>query len=259
MEKRMLFTGVAPGEVGRYVLIPGSVERARLISEYFDEPRLLVQSREYLTYTGTLEGEPVAVTSTGIGGPSMAVTVEELHACGADTFIRVGSCASASPKSKIGDVIIPCGAVRMEGVGDHFFPVEFPAVPNYEIFRRLEAAAKASGYPYNTGVTITKDSFYTESSPETKPVGPELTYKWEAYEKAGATNTSMECSPLFLMGAAMGLRTASIMICATNYNAYSNDSKGYPSDWERRAIEVAIRGLRDIILADKAKSCGGNV
>jgi len=93
MGKRMLYTGVAQGEIGRYVFIPGSVERARLISEYFDEPRLLCHNREYLTYVGTLEGEPVAVTSTGIGGPSMAITVEELHACGADTFIRVGSCA----------------------------------------------------------------------------------------------------------------------------------------------------------------------
>ena len=246
----MLHTGVAQGEVGRYVLIPGSVERAKLISEYFDEPRLLCQNREFLTYVGTLEGVPVAVTSTGIGGPSTAITVEELHACGADTFIRVGSCASTSPKSCIGDVIIPSGAVRMEGVGDHFMPLEFPAVPDYGIFRHLEAAARRSGYPYNTGVTITKDSFYTQGSPETKPVCEELKYKWKAYERAGATNTSMECAPLFLMGAALGLRTASIMVCATNFHAYSNDKKNYPSNWERRAIEVTIAGLRDIIRDD---------
>ena len=251
--KRMLHTGVEQGAIGRYVLIPGSVERARLISEYFDEPQLLCHNREFLTYVGTLEGERVAVTSTGIGGPSMAITVEELHGCGADTFIRVGPCASASPKSKIGDVIIPCGAARMEGVGEHFLPVEFPAVPHYGIFRQMEAAAKACGYPYNTGVTITKDSYYTESAPETKPVRDELLYKWRAYERAGATNTSMECAPLFLMGAALGLRTASVMICATNYNAYSNDSKDYPRDWERRAIEVAICGLRNIIRKDQAE------
>lgn len=133
-------------------------------------------------------------------------------------------------------------------------PIEFPAVPDYGIFRHLEWAAKESGYPYNTGVTITKDSFYTESSPETKPVCEELLYKWKAYEKAGATNTSMECAPLFLMGAALGLRTASIMICATNYNAYSNDSKDYPRDWERRAIEVAVSGLRSIIRDDLARA-----
>ena len=157
----MLHTGVEQEAIGRYVLIPGSVERAQLISEYFDEPRKLCHNREFLTYVGMLEGARVAVTSTGIGGPSMAITVEELHACGADTFIRVGSCASTSPKSKIGDVIIPCGAARMEGIGEHFLPVEFPAVPHYGIFRQMEAAAKA---------------LYTEKSPgipsRTRPITP---------------------------------------------------------------------------------------
>lgn len=248
-----MHTGVSADEIGRYVLIPGSVERAKLISEYFDNPKLIAHHREFLTYTGTLEGVPVSVTSTGIGGPSMSITVEELMSCGADTFIRVGSCASSAPESKIGDVIIPCGAVRMEGTGDHFMPMEFPAVPDYGTFVHLKEAAKRSGYPYNTGVTITKDSFYTEASPETKPIYEELIYKWRAYEKGGATNTSMECAPLFLMGAALGLRTASIMICATNYNDYSNDDKNYPRDWERRAIEVAIDGLKSLIRSDFEK------
>lgn len=252
MGKQQLHTGVCTGEIGRYVLIPGSVERAALIAEYFDDPKLLIHRREFLTYTGTLEGKAVAATSTGIGGPSMAITVEELHECGADTFIRVGSCASASPVSRAGDVIIPSGAVRMEGVGEHFLPLEFPAVPSYQIFCHLERAARESGYPYNTGITITKDSFYTEASPETKPIYEELAFKWKAYKRGGATNTSMECAPLFLMGAALGLRTASVMICATNDGAYSNDDKDYPRNFERRAIEVAIAGLRSLIRSDCA-------
>lgn len=249
--KKLLHTGVRVGEIGRYVLIPGCVERAPLIAAYFDNPRLLVKNREFLTYVGTLDGVAVAVTSTGIGGPSMALTVEELHQCGADTFIRVGSCASTSPLSQIGDVIIPSGAVRMEGVGEHFLPLEFPAVPNYQVFSSLVAAAKECGYPYNTGITITKDSFFTEVSPQTKPVAQELLYKWKAYEKSGATSTCMECAPLFLIGAAMKLRTASIMINATNYNDYSNDDKNYPREWENRAIEVSIAGLRKLIQQDR--------
>jgi len=252
MTKRLLHIGVCPEEVGKYVLIPGSVERAALIAEYFDEPHLAARSREFLTYTGRLAGVPVSVTSTGIGGPSMALAVEELAACGAHTFIRVGSCASASPESRTGDVIIPRGAVRMEGTGEYYLPPEFPAVPDYDVFCHVEAAARRSGYRYNTGVTITKDSFYTEASPETKPVGEQLKFLWSAYEKGGASNTSMECAPLFLMGAALGLRTASVMICATNYRAYSNDDKDYPRGWERRAIEVAVDGLRSLILDDLA-------
>lgn len=249
--KKMLHTGVRVGEIGRYVLIPGSVERASLIANYFENPRLLIHNREFLTYVGRLDDIPVAVTSTGIGGPSMAITVEELHQCGADTFIRVGSCASVSPIAGIGDVMVPCGAVRMEGLGEHFLPLEFPAVPDYQTFCCMVAAAKHCGYPYNAGITITKDSYYTEASPQTKPVAEELIYKWKAYEKSGATNTSMECAPLFLMGAAMKLRTASVMICATNFNSYSNDDKNYPREWENRAIEVAIEGLRRLIRHDR--------
>lgn len=254
--KTMLHTRVRMGEIGRYVLVPGCVERAALIAERFDTPRRLAYHQEFLTYIGTLEGVPVAVTSTGIGGPTLAITVEELRRCGADTFIRVGSCASTSPRSRIGDVIIPRGAVRMEGTGENFLPMEFPAMPDYSVFCCMKAAARQCGYPYNDGVTITKDSFYTEVSPETKPVAEELRYKWDAYERGGATSTSMECAPLFLMGSALKLRTASVMICATNFNAYSNNDKDYPREWESRAIEVAIEGLRRLIRQDKEAANG---
>jgi uridine phosphorylase len=249
--KKMMHIGVRIGEVGRYVFLPGKVERAALIAEHFDNPRKLAQNREFVTYTGELEGTPVAVTSTGIGGPSTGIAVEELFECGADTMMRIGSCASTSKLSRIGDVIIPKAAVRMEGTGDHYLPVEFPALPDYRLFRALELAAKESGFPYNTGVTITKDSFYTEVSPETKPVYQELKYKWEAYEKGGATNTCMECSLLFLAGASLKIRAAAVLICGTNYKAYSNDFGDYPENWEDRAVIVGIEAMRAVIRRDR--------
>jgi uridine phosphorylase len=250
---KKMHIGICPGEVGRYVFLPGKVERAALIARHFDSSRELVHNREFHTFVGELDGEPVAVTSAGIGGPSTAIAVEELRQCGADTVIRIGSCASTSPRSRIGDVIIPRGAVRMEGTGDHYLPVEFPAVPDYGLFRVLEWAAQNRGFPYNTGITITKDSYYTEVSPETKPVYPELKYKGEAYEKGGATSTDMECSVLFLTGATLAIRTASVMVCATNYCSYSNDFKNNPVDWEDRAIVVGIAAMREIIRRDKAQ------
>ena len=250
-KKIMMHIGIGEGDVGKYVFLPGSVERAALIAGHFDNPVKLCHHREHLTYTGTLDGVQVGVTSTGIGGPSAGIAAEELAQCGVTTMIRVGSCASTSPLSRRGDVIIPRGAVRMEGTGDHYLPTEFPAVPDYRLFRALEAAARESGYRYNTGITITKDSFYTEVSPETKPVYPELKWKWEAYEKGGATNTSMECSLLFLLGASLGIRTASVMICATDYKGYSNDSEDYPANVEQRAIEVGIAAMRRIISQDQ--------
>ncbi len=250
-EKKMMHVGVTKSQVGKYVFLPGSVERAALIAEYFDEPVKIAQNREYLTYTGKLEGVPVTVTSTGIGGPSAAIAVEELHECGAHTMMRIGSCASTSPKVKVGDVVIPNGAVRMEGTGLHYLPMEFPAVPDFGMMKALEEAAKKLGYPYNIGVTITKDSFYTEVSPETKPVAYELKQKWGAYRAGGATNTSMECSTLFLVAASLGIRMSSVMINATPFDVYTNDDKDYPRDWEHRAIQVGIEAMKLLILQDK--------
>lgn len=132
-------------------------------------------------------------------------------------MLRVGTCASTSEKVSLGDVVIPNGAVRMEGVSTHYLPIEYPAVPDFQVVKAVEQAAQKLEFPYNVGVTITKASFYTQTTPETKPVGPELVYKWQAYEKGGATSTSMECSVLFCVGASLGIRTSSVMISATNF------------------------------------------
>lgn len=248
---KMMHIHVSHGEIGRYAFIPGSVERAKLIAEHFEKPQLLAHNREHLTYVGELDGERVCVTSTGIGGPSAAIAVEELFQCGADTMMRIGSAASTAEHVHKGMVLIPKGAVRMEGTGDHYLPIEFPAVPDYDMFVALVNAAEQLSYPYDTGITITKDSFYTETSPETKPVYPELRWKWEAYEKGGASNTSMECSLLFLAGASLNIRMSSVMICATNYKNYTNDVADYPAEYEQRAIEVGIEAMRNIIRKDK--------
>ena len=252
MGKKMMHIGLEPGEVGRYVFLPGSPERTEKIAAYFDNPKEIAYNREFRTFVGELDGVKVAVTSTGIGGPSAAIAVEELHQCGADTMLRVGTCASTSEKVSLGDVVIPNGAVRMEGVSTHYLPIEYPAVPDFQVVKAVEQAAQKLEFPYNVGVTITKASFYTQTTPETKPVGPELVYKWQAYEKGGATSTSMECSVLFCVGASLGIRTSSVMISATNFGEYSNDADDYPSGWEERAIEVGIEALKMMIRKDKA-------
>ena len=252
MGKKMMHIGLEPGEVGRYVFLPGSPERTEKIAAYFDNPKEIAYNREFRTFVGELDGVKVAVTSTGIGGPSAAIAVEELHQCGADTMLRVGTCASTSEKVSLGDVEIPNGAVRMEGVSTHYLPIEYPAVPDFQVVKAVEQAAQKLEFPYNVGVTITKASFYTQTTPETKPVGPELVYKWQAYEKGGATSTSMECSVLFCVGASLGIRTSSVMISATNFGEYSNDADDYPSGWEERAIEVGIEAMKIMIRKDKA-------
>ena len=167
---KMLHVGLSEGDVGEYVFLPGSPERALKIAKHFDEHEKMAQNREHTTYTGILDGVKVSVTSTGMGGPSTAITVEELAKLGAKTFIRVGTCASTSEKVEIGDVVIPNGAVKMEGTSSHYIPGEFPSIPDYELLKELEQAAIKLGYQYNVGPTISKDSFYTQTEPETKPV-----------------------------------------------------------------------------------------
>lgn len=251
MGKRMMHIALEAGDVGRYVFLPGSPERTEKIAAYFDNPKEIAYNREYRTFVGELDGVKVAVTSTGIGGPSAAIAAEELHQCGADTMMRVGTCTSVSPKVSLGDVVIPNGAVKMEGVSSHYLPVEFPSVPDFQMLKAIEQAAVKLEYPYNVGVTITKASFYTQTSPETKPVGPELMFKWSAYEKGGATSTSMECAPLFAIGACLGIRTASVMASATNCRNYSDNGRATGIDIEDRAIRTAIEAMRIIIRNDK--------
>lgn len=248
---KMMHLGIRKGEVGRYVFLPGSPERSEKISKYLENPIEIAYNREFLTFTGTLEGVQVSVTSTGIGGPSTAIAVEELYQCGADTMIRVGTCASVSEDFHKGDLIIPNGAVRMEGAGRHYLPTEFPAVPDFETTRILEEAAIRLNYVYKVGITITKAGFFTQTSPATKPIGPELIQKWAAYRAGGALATSMECAPLFLVGASLGIRAGAVLVSATNDASYSGDVKDYPYGFEHLAIETGIEAMRMMILRDR--------
>ena len=253
-KKKMMHIGIGPGDVGRYVFLPGSPERTEKIAKYFDNPREIAYHREYRTWVGTLEGVPVAVTSTGIGGPSTCICMEELHHCGVDTMMRVGSCASVSPDCLMGEICIPSGAVRMEGVSSHYLPLEYPAVPDFQMMKAMEEAAIALGVRYNTGVTITKDSFFSQTEPETKPIGPELVNRWESYIKGGATNTSMECAPLFIIGTSIKVRTASMLVSATNGRKYSDKDRTMTlGELEDILIPVAIDAMKRIIRKDLEK------
>ena len=129
------------GGVGKYVLLPGDPKRCEKIARYFDEPVLVADSREFVTYNGFLDGVRVSVTSTGIGGPSASIAMEELVKAGADTFIRVGTCGGMDREVKSGDLVIATGAVRAEGTSREYAPIEFPAVADPDIVNALREAA----------------------------------------------------------------------------------------------------------------------
>lgn len=254
---KFMHTNLGEGDTGRYAIVPGSPERTARIAAFLENPEKIAQNREHTTWCGFLEGELVTVTSTGMGGPSTAICMEELVQCGVDTFIRIGTAASTSHKVALGDIVIPNGTVRMEGTGLHYLPMEFPAVPDALLVEMLVQAANQLGYPSAVGISITKDSYYTEINPETKPIGYELVKKWTAYEKGGAVATSMEEATLFLVAASLGVRAASVLVSATNYKdetSSDTSSSAYPADTEVRAIKTGVEGLRRLILQERKNS-----
>ena len=145
---------VANGEVGRYVILPGDPKRCKKIAQYFEDPVMIADNREFITYTGTLDGVKVSVTSTGIGGPSAAIAMEELARCGADTFVRIGTCGGIQPEVKSGDIVVATGAVRMEGTSKEYAPIEYPAVADLMVVNALVSAAKEKDCEFYTGFLV---------------------------------------------------------------------------------------------------------
>ena len=139
-------------DVGRYVILPGDPKRCAKIAAFLDDAKKVADNRGFVTYTGFLDGTKVSVTSTGIGGPSAAIAMEELVRCKADTFVRIGTCGGMALEVKGGDDVIATGAIRMEGTTREYAPIEFPAVANIEVVNALIESAKYLGYTHNAGV-----------------------------------------------------------------------------------------------------------
>ena len=243
---------VAPGEVGRYVILPGDPKRCEKIARHFDDAKLIADNREFTTYTGTLDGVKVSVTSTGIGGPSAAIAMEELKRCGADTFIRVGTCGGMALDVKGGDLVIATGAIRAEGTSREYAPIEFPAVADFDVVCALTQAAQKLGRQYHTGVVQCKDSFYGQHEPEAKPVGYDLLNKWNAWLKLGTLASEMESAALFIVASALHVRVGTVLLAIANQerakagldNEQVHDTEG--------AIDTAIEAIRILIARDNA-------
>lgn len=242
---------VAPGEVGKYVIMPGDPKRCAKIAKYLDNAKLVADKREYVTYTGYLDGEKVSVTSTGIGGPSAAIALEELVKCGADTFIRVGTCGGIDLNVKGGDLIIATGSIRAEGTSREYAPIEFPAVADLEVTNALVAAAKKLGYTYHAGVVQCKDAFYGQHEPERMPVSYELLNKWEAWKRLGCKASEMESAALFIAASHLGVRCGSNFLVVGNQERNAAGLENPIVHDTESAIKVGIEALRILIKEDR--------
>lgn len=252
-ESRQYHIQVAQGEVGRYVIMPGDPKRCVKIAQYFDDPVLIADNREYITYTGTLDGVKVSVTSTGIGGPSASIAMEELCRCGADTFVRIGTCGGMQTEVKSGDVVIATGAIRMEGTSKEYAPIEYPAVADLEVTNALVSAAKTKGFPYHAGVVECKDAFYGQHEPEKMPGGYELLSKWEAWKMMGCLASEMESAALFIAAGKLRVRAGSCFLVVANQEREKLGLENPVVHDTDMAIQAAVEVIRNLIKEDKAK------
>ena len=239
------------GDVGRYCFLPGDPGRCEKIAAYFDNPVKVQSNREYTTYTGTLLGEKVSVCSTGIGGPSAVIAMEELHNIGADTFIRVGTCGGIALPVKSDDVVIATGAVRHEGASREYAPIEFPAVADFQVTNALVEATKKLGFPLHTGIVQCKDSFYGQHDPAASPVYYELQQKWESWKRLGVKASEMESAALFVVAAALGCRCGSCFHVIWNQEREAAGLDQDMSEDTTSAVQVGVEALKRLIAADR--------
>ena len=243
----------AEGDVGRYVFLPGDPGRCEAIAAHFDHPVHIGMNREYNVYTGTLLGEKVSVCSTGIGGPSASIAMEELANIGADTFIRVGTCGGIDLEVQAGDLVIATGAVRYEHTSREYAPIEFPAVPDFDVTTALVQAAKNLHMPYKVGVVQCKDSFYGQHDPKRMPVSYELLNKWEAWKRLGVKASEMESAAMFVITSALRCRSGACFHVIWNQE---REAAGLDQDMTENtgaAIKTAVEAIKLLIAADKAK------
>ncbi len=250
-ERKQYHIQVGQGDVGRYVIMPGDPKRCEKIAQYFDNPKLVADSREYVTYTGELDGVKVSVTSTGIGGASASIAMEELVKSGADTFIRIGTCGGMQLDVKSGDVVVATGAIRMEGTSKEYAPIEYPAVADLDVTNALVAAAKEKNTDYHVGVVQCKDSFYGQHEPEKMPVSYELINKWEAWKRMGCLASEMESAALFIVAGYLRVRVGSCFLVVANQEREKAGLENPVVHDTDRAIQVAVEAIRTLIKEDR--------
>lgn len=248
---KMYHIGFDESHGARYAILPGDPGRVESIAQFLDNPRFLAQNREYTTWIGEVAGEKVLAMSTGMGGPSTAIGIEELYQTGVDTFIRIGTCGGMNTKVVGGDLVIANAAIRMEGTSKEYVPVEFPAVSHIEVTNALAQAAQLLGATAHVGVVQCKDSFYGQHDPDRMPLGRELMEKWDAWIKAGCLASEMESSALFIVSQVLGARAGCILNTVWNQERRKAGLEDKESHDTTLAIRAAVEAVRLLVEQDR--------
>lgn len=246
-EQSLFHIGIDRSFEAEYAILPGDPGRVPKIAKYLDDPYALASNREFKSFAGYLCGKKVIVLSTGIGGPSAAIALEELSILGVKTVIRVGTCGGMQTCVIPGDLIIPTAAVRMEGTSKEYAPIEFPASADYRIVTAIVKAADDQKLRYHTGVIQSKDSFYGQHQPSSMPVSYELEQKWEAWKRLGVLASEMETAALFTVGAARKIQVGCVLHALWNQERKRSgiiDLEVFDTD---AAVITAVLAMKNII------------
>lgn len=249
-DEKKYHVGLAKGDVGEYVLVPGDPFRTPLVAKHLEGAKEVAFSREYRTWTGTVDGVPVSTMSTGMGGPSVAIGVEELAELGVHTFLRVGTCGAAQPEIKMGDLVIAIGSVRSEGTPDGYVPKEYPAVASLEVTNALVEAATSAGVPFHVGVIRSVDALYSDLVPERMPRPHHLREELDMWSRAGILSNDMETSTLFVVSRLRKLRAGTINLCVDELGA--GEIHHLDPSYMDRMLKVAVDAIRRLIARDKS-------
>lgn len=256
--ERQFHIQTLPEEVGRYVILPGDPGRVPKIAQYLQNAKQVACNREYNVYTGTLDGEKVTVCSTGIGGPSAAIAVEELIKCGADTFIRIGTSGGMDIEVSGGDLIIALASVRGEGTSYEYLPKDYPCTASFEVVEALKQAAEKTssekiGNRYHIGVVHSKDSFYGEVEPQASPMSADITQRWDSYLRCGCLTSEMESAAVFAVCTAHKKRRGAVFTALWNVERSKQGLEDNITYDSTRAIECAVDAIKILIQQDKKR------
>lgn len=240
------------GDVGKYAILCGDPDRVEVIARHLDNPVFVSRNREYTIYNGYLDDNLITVASTGIGGPSAAICVEELIKCGAELFIRVGTSGGIKSDVVGGDIVIATAAVRDDGTSREYLHESYPAVADYKIVRALadEAAELCDGTlgnNYHVGVVQSKDSFYGETNPETMAISEYLIDRWNSYVRLGCLTSEMECAAIFAVAQTRGVQAGAVLLSIWNVEDLKVNPNPVINMDVTRAIKCAVGATRRII------------
>lgn len=252
MTTQVFHLGITTADLqgARLAILPGDPSRVARIAGQLANPRLLASHREFTSWLGELDGKAVVVCSTGIGGPSTSIALEELAQLGVTTFLRIGTTGAIQPTIKVGDMIVTNAAVRLDGASLHFAPLAYPAVADFDCSCALVDAARELGLSPHVGITASSDTFYpgqerydTYSGRVTRDLQGSLK-QWQAM---GVLNYEMESATLFTFCASQGLKAGCVAGVIVNRCEQEIPNPVQVQAAEQQAIEIAIGAARRLV------------